>query len=391
MKKKTVAVSEADKLIIGQKAERPLTKQQQIFNRLVKKLEKLRRELEQTTKILSDKLDFYAAHLRPLERETAATRANLAKRLHKFYKSEKRFSAVDREVLREIIGIQLNDVFTFGDDAPDDELKEIFQSVEGIGYEEAAAENFAAMKEDMKQTFAQAGVEIDLDDFHQDLSEEEMLRKMMEMLGEVQEQDRETEPRPRRKTKKQNEKEQREKLVAEAKSKSIAGIYKQLARVFHPDLELDPTRKIEKESLMKQLTAAKDNNDLHALLRLEVEWIQKEENNLDRLTEEKLEIYNEMLKEQAQELDAEIFLTMQHPRYEPLRRFSFSPLELKHIDLNREKSRMRQQLKELRESLVKLDGDNAANELKTIIKMFKKGRQREPVSIFDLDLDDLFR
>ena len=42
------------------------------------------------------------------------------------------------------------------------------------------------------------------------------------------------------------------------------------------DLEPDEELKAGKEELMKQLTVAYENNDHHALLRLELEWLQKE-------------------------------------------------------------------------------------------------------------------
>ncbi len=54
---------------------------------------------------------------------------------------------------------------------------------------------------------------------------------------------------------------------------------------------------------MKQLVVAYEKNDFHALLQLELQWIYKEENNLELLSEEKLNIYIQVLKEQEQELE----------------------------------------------------------------------------------------
>src|SRR5262249_38268892 len=53
-------------------------------------------------------------------------------------------------------------------------------------------------------------------------------------------------------------------------------------------------------------------------LRLELEWIQGEEGNLDRMTEEKLGIYNQALKDQVAELESQLKLLPQHPRYRVL-------------------------------------------------------------------------
>ena len=102
------------------------------------------------------------------------------------------------------------------------------------------------------------------------------------------------------------------------RNKSIASVYKQLAKVLHPDLEPDAGRKQAKGTLMQELTAAYRNNDLHTLLRLELEWIRREEGDVERLTEEKLSIYNQVLKEQVSELERELAELPYHPRYQPI-------------------------------------------------------------------------
>jgi hypothetical protein len=114
------------------------------------------------------------------------------------------------------------------------------------------------------------------------------------------------------------QREQRERQAEEARKKSIATIYKQLARVLHPDFEQDAARKEEKVVLMQELTAAYRNNDLHTLLRLEMEWIEREQGDVQRLTDEKLAIYNQVLREQAWELEREVSDLAFHPRYQTL-------------------------------------------------------------------------
>ena len=108
------------------------------------------------------------------------------------------------------------------------------------------------------------------------------------------------------------------KQAGQLRKKSIASVYKQLAKVLHPDLEPDAGRRERKVALMQELTSAYRNNDLHTLLRLELEWIEREEGDVERLTEEKLAIYNQMLKEQASSLDRELAGLPYHPRYQPI-------------------------------------------------------------------------
>ena len=101
----------------------------------------------------------------------------------------------------------------------------------------------------------------------------------------------------------------------EFRKRSIATIYKQLARVLHPDLERDRDRQKQKMELMQELTAAFRENDLHTLLRLEMQWIEKEGGDVERLTEEKLDVYNEFLNRQVEGLEQRLRDLVFRPRY----------------------------------------------------------------------------
>ena len=373
-------------LVIAKKAKQKLNKHQQIFNRLVKRLENLRREKEKTEKILSEKLDFYGKHIYPLEAETANLAAHSAKTFYRLYHEQKKLSPPDKEILLEIIAGQISDFFSFSRREPDDELKKIFEFVEGESFDKAAESNFEAMKDDMHETFKGLGVDIDLDDFTSDLSEDEIIRKMFEKLGDVGEQAKsqaEVQPK-RKKTKRQLDNEDRERQIEEAKTKNISAIYKQLAKVFHPDLEQDNDRKAEKETLMKQLTIAYKQGDLHTLLRLELEWLQKEENNLEKLSDEKLAIYNQALKEQVQELEMQIQLAVQHPRYLPLQRYiRFFGVE--SVKLEHEKKKLQTEIEFMKEDLAELDSDKPLKKLKQIIRDTKKEIKSQQMFSFDFE------
>jgi hypothetical protein len=389
--KKEQNQSATKQLIIGKQNKQKLNKQQKAFNRLVKRLENLRKGFDKKSEQLRKQLEFYGRHIHHLEQDLALHRKEVVKLLYKSYKDEKAIPKKDKEVLIEIISSQLSDIFRFSSEKPDEEIMEIFEAVEGISYDKAAEEDFQAMKNEMSEAFEEMGFDVDLNDLHNKMSEEEMARKLFEMFGNLQEQAEAKEAaRPKRKkTKRQLEKEERERQIEEAKNKNIATIYKQLARIFHPDLERDPVLKSEKEDLMKQLTNAYEKNDLHTLLRLELEWIHKEESNLDELSDEKLSIYNEVLKEQVRELEEEIFMIGQHPRYAPLQRFSMMPLGMGYIDLEREKRKLESTIKEIKKSVDELKGKNAVRELKMIISSFKQAMARR--NFFDLDLAELFR
>jgi len=111
----------------------------------------------------------------------------------------------------------------------------------------------------------------------------------------------------------------------EWRKRSIANIYKQLARVLHPDFERDLERQKDKVQLMQELTVAYRQNDLHTLLRLEMQWIENEGGDINRLTEEKLGVYNEVLTAQVRGLENRLRGLMFHARYRPIVVFNEGP------------------------------------------------------------------
>ncbi len=360
-------------LIITKQEKQVLSKQQQTFNRLVKKIEKLRQELEQTNDILCKKLDFYAKYIYPSEQQLTSLQKEVVRVLYSYFNNRKLFSNKQKEALREVIITQLSNILKFDGGEPDNELKEIFKAVEGISYEEAAEEDFDTMKNEMAEMFEEHGFDMDLDDMHRNMTQEEIIKKMLEMQDQIKQQAEAKQHKQSsyKKTKKQFEKEERERLLEEARTKNISSIYRQLAKAFHPDLEQDEELKLEKEHLMKQLTAAYEKNDLHTLLRLEISWIQKEENNPDKLSDEKLKIYNEALKEQVQELEDEIHMLFEHPRYQPLQKFSMFPHQLKSINLDKEKLQTEAIIRDITKSIGRLKGNEkeALAEVKQIIEV----------------------
>jgi len=375
-RKTTTAGAQSSKkeLTITKQKQQPLSKSQQAFNRLVKKIEKLRQEITSTEQILNEKLTFYGQNIHPLEQELGELRKQVVKLLFPFYTEKKTLTKKEKQVLRGILVQQLNDIFSFSNEEPDEELKKVFEALEGIKYEDAEKQDLENMKDEMSAMFEQFGFKMNFDDLHENMSAEEMGRRIQEMEEQFFQQSENFTSRQttQKKTKKQLEKEERERQAAEIKNKSVSRIYKQLAKALHPDLEPDTGQKVRKEALIQELTVAYDNNDLHTLLRLELEWIQKEETNLDQLTDEKLSIYNEVLKEQAAELEAETYMQLEHPRYQPLLRFVMFPLQLRTLNLKREKKNLAEVLTSLQKTITRLEGESALQEVKEVIGYFER-------------------
>jgi len=368
--------SAGNSLIINNQPKQALSKQQQTFNKLVKRIEKLEADLEKTTHSLQQKLDFYLKHIYPLEQKEVILLKELTKYLYKFFRENHLFSKNDQAILGEFISIQLHNIFQLEQAEPDDELKEIFRAVEKRDYDEAAEEELDAMKQEMQSMLEDMGVDFNIADMDRKMTEEEILKKVEALKNQFRQQTKKAESAPRKKTKKQLEKEANEKKQEEERAKSINSIYKQLVKIFHPDLELNPDLKLQKEELMKKLTTSYKSGDLHTLLKLELQWIQKEGTNVDKLSDDKLALYNESLKEQANDLEGEINQLLHHPRYQPLYQFAMSPEQIIYIGVNDIRQQKKSLIKDMSQSLSALQGNQnrALVEIRQIIHVFKNSR-----------------
>ena len=374
-------------LVIVKKTKQALSKNQQTFNRYVKKIEKLQIDLQQTEKILEEKLVFYGQQIHPLEQEMLLVLKKLAKQLFAFYKGNMPISKADRNILKEIIANQLNKIMSLNQEPLDEELKKIFKAVEGISYEKAKEEDFEMIKEEVAGMFEDFGLDINLNGMYSNMTEEEMINKIREMQDKIKEsmenRDNENPSQKRKRTKKQMEREERERQVEEARKKNITSIYRQLAKVLHPDLEQDAGIRAEKETLMKKLTEAYQNNDLHTLLRLELIWVQKEENNPEQLTQEKLGIYNQVLKEQVQDLEHEIMALSNHPRFSPLQKFCNFFIPVKMINLFKIKKEINEMIEGIQASSEALSGKKALREIDQVVSIFRSTKKNDFIKDFD--------
>ena len=364
-------------LTINKQQKRPLTKEQQTFNRLVKKIEKLQAELENTAHSLQQKLSFYGKNIYPLEQREIALLKDMTRSLYKFFQDDKLFSKNDKVILGEIISMQLHNILQLEQTEPDTEFKEIFKAVEKVDYDEAAGEDLDNMKQEMQSMFEEMGVDIDIEDMDRSMTEEEIMQKVNDLKDQFRQQAAKREQATGRKTKRQLEKEAKERQAEEVRLKSINSIYKQLVKLFHPDRELDPALKLQKEELMKKLTTSYKSGDLHALLKLELEWILQDGSHIDKLTDDKLSLYNDSLKQQTIDLEEEINQLLHHPRYQPLHQFAGAPGQMRYISFNDIKQQKKALITEMTASVNSLQGSEkrALAEIREIIYSFKNYRQ----------------
>lgn len=290
-----------------------MSKAQRDFQRLTQKIEKLRAKLEQKTEEFREALRFLGAELHPLDLQVADRTKQTIRLVFPFLSDTKRGKDWVRKV-RECLQIQLRTVVRLEGDLVDDDLKEIFRAVEGKTVEESKREEEEATRAAIEREIKEVGLDprVLMSD---DVPNEDQLKEILDHLEKRFEAEFPPEPP------KSARQVAREKARAELRSKDLGSLFKQLAKLLHPDLEQDPVLRVQKEADMKELNQAYETENLHRMLQLEAKWIVREQGNAAHLSGTKLTIYNEVLREQVEELEMDLADLPDDPRFAPLRMY----------------------------------------------------------------------
>ncbi len=297
------------------------------FNKLMKRLENAREKLELERRRLNYLVKVCGTDLMPLVDQLHRLDFQMVIAGVDLLKTMK-FSERRHEALEDLIGSKARELVEDSCGLSESEVEQMRGVVDAMNHakpEEKKQEQGAAfdyvrsMMEDMAR---QAGVNLDLSDLEMTDDPAELERKVHERLAAAQG-GRSAQPqaRARKPTKTQLEKEKRQQDAEEAKRRDLKSLYKQLAKVLHPDLETDHDRKHQKEAWMKRLTTAYSSGDLRELLSIEMEWLGVEASNLAAATDDKLKVYCAVLKEQIAETNKQRETLDFAPEYALLARF----------------------------------------------------------------------
>lgn len=279
-------------------AKSPVSKLQRQFNNKIKKINKLKEKIAKKQAIMAQAQARVQAEIQPLFGKLVEKRIELVKLLDRLYdlpffkKREKEKIAY----LIEDISYDLIEKYKV------EELIEVYDKYAVTSYADAmkqADEEAREMAEDLLRNAF--GLDIDMDD----VESLEDLEKKVEEQFDQQEKEREEKKSARKKTKAQLAKEEKMKAEMNNISKASRRVYTELAKVLHPDKEKDEATKAWKEEAMKKVTQAYKQDDFFELLRLQMEYIESQGENLNQLSEEQLRYYLKILNEQAKELEEE--------------------------------------------------------------------------------------
>ncbi|WP_374086520.1 hypothetical protein [Methylomicrobium lacus] len=292
-------------------ATQELSKNQKQFNNLIKRIEAQKQALlewQETLPLYHQKVSSEYEVLWDAYNQQRVDLVYLLDRAH----GDKAFTKSDKAKIRHILTELAEQLIL---EHGKDELKEVYNrhSEDDI---DAAQEEADAMAADLMKSMmgGMFGVDIGDDIDASDISSPEKMReflqkKMQEAQAEHAEKQRQAEEKraQRKKTKKQLEKEAKQQQEEQNISQSIREVYRKLAGALHPDREPDAGERERKTKLMQRVNAAYEKKNLLELLELQLEAEQIDQEHLNTIAEDRLKYFIKILKEQARELDTEVF------------------------------------------------------------------------------------
>lgn len=351
------------------------SKKAKAVNRLLAQVESLRAQFGSEKRRLDEALIFHAAQIAPRQQRVTALRSDIVRSLARFL-DDRRLSKGDKRILCEFLMEQL-DAIPAHVERLDPDLAHLFERLHGVSFEDAAQSEIEDARSEMAEFFDEIGLDMEVPDLRADMTEEEAAATAAQMADRLRQlyeaQAQRAAGRP--KTKRELREEKRAERQAELRKMSIGGIYKRLVKVLHPDLEPDPAAREHKGAVMQKVTTAYAENDLPTLLRLELEWIAGAGEDAARRTDETLNAYAEVLKQQAAQLRLEITSLPLRPKYQPL--LGDNPFGgASVIDVSSEAERLDFVIDELSAGLERMADERAAlNEVRELARLHRQARR----------------
>jgi hypothetical protein len=364
-----------------------LSKIQKQFNTKTNKVKSIKEDIELIQTAIPILKQRIHTEFVPLRKEIAKNQADIIV-LFDAALYEKTLTKNDKEKLK---GFIVNHAMVLIDRYQHTELIAIFNKYSEDTYAEIQEAGAKEGKRMMAEMFENMGVKVDLDDIdftNIDEAMENITEKFAENIGEAKErmanEAEEQEELRKSKRKKNSQEIAQEKLQAqqkEAMSKTLKELYMQLVKEFHPDSEQDVEKKAWKTEVMKKITTAYDAKDFFGLLKLQLEFEQRDAKSFDDLPDSKLQHFIKILDDQIRDLKMELDM-LQNPPMLPRELEDISELlqQPKKIEKNFKdrKNYLQEMLEETKEDLYSFKDTKA-------IKEFIRNYHDEP----DFDMEEL--
>ena len=295
----------AKDLRIVRQGSKPLTKEQQAFNRLLARVQSLRSELEEWKAFEERHHQTVLRKLVPLQNELCAVRREMILTCDGILDGRLGGGVSSKAERKRLVAFVLDQCVIHLDVVPADaDVLAVHDRHAARGFAETQEEERAADRALAREIFG-----VDLDDEEASGSFEELLdsaRRKAEAAAREASEARES----ARKSRKAREREEARRAQAEQAARevgqSIREVYRKLASALHPDRAADETDRVRRHGLMQRVNEAYERSDLLGLLTLQLEIEQIDEDHVGAVSPERLRHYNEVLAQQASELDREV-------------------------------------------------------------------------------------
>ena len=276
--------------------EAGLSSQQKAFNRQIKQIERLRRQLAAWESASSAYRDKYSRELAPRLTRRIDLMAELVQRLDRAMAKEALTPAQERKLTARLVELAAA-VLSERDDAT---IKSIYNEHNPVDYDSEAAAHAEEVKSFLEDMF-----DLDLGEAEEHDSIDGLFERARAQFREKHAQS-DAEARTRRRETKTAQRRSREEDDAKRVSQSIREVYRKLVSELHPDRETDPEERARKTALMQRINQAYAKRNLLELLELQLELEHISEHYVAGLDPERLRHFNLVLKEQIAELKHEL-------------------------------------------------------------------------------------
>lgn len=269
-----------------------LTPQQQGFNRLIARIEKMTETLADRQQLADAHRFRHVAMIEPLRQRQRALNRDMVYFLHGRLQ-RKGWTRPQKRIMKEILCALAQPFIPEGDPEMlalhDEHSEDSFAE-----QHKAALAEAGAMMEDV------LGVSLDSHDGFE--SVEEMLHEGLRQAQDKAE--AKAQQQARRKPGKRQQRAEQAQLEVQS---TLREVYRKLASALHPDREPDTGERERKTALMSEVNTAYERRDLLALLQLQLRIEQIDLHTIGQVSTKKLDAMMAVLKEQAKSLESELF------------------------------------------------------------------------------------
>ena len=296
----------AQELRIAPRGAAPLGKEQQTFNRLVRKVEILREKLAEWAAFEPQHHRRVTEDLMPVLKQLGAARRETILTLARILEGKAAGGRPGKVEQRNLVHHLLELARAqLEDDPQDEQIIALHDQYADIGFAEDQELDRELARGMVEQMFG-----VELEEHELGGSVEEAMAAAAAKARQAAEAEAEA-ARARRaagskaRTRATDKAAASEQAAKEA-SQSVREVFRKLASALHPDRAGDEVERARRHELMQRVNHAYDEGDLLTLLTLQLETEQIDAAHLARVSTARLGHYNKVLREQVRELEQEL-------------------------------------------------------------------------------------